>query len=90
MILNLSYSANTREEDEFRSRTGLEPPTFALNSIIGNIGAPVNTIPNGALEDTIETLEESHHSKLIKRNGELETQCSDYTDSSIHRFSVHQ
>ena len=55
LILNLTQTANVREESESLTRTGFEPPMFASNSILGNIGAPVDIYmdyPNdNALED---------------------------------------
>ena len=44
MVLNLSHAANTEEDLECYSRTGLEPPVFAINPLIGNIGAPLRTL----------------------------------------------
>ena len=54
MIFNLSYAANYREESMFRSQTGLEPPTFATNAVLGNIGAPLRTLTNDDQEDGLE------------------------------------
>ena len=45
-MLNLTQAADTREDFEFRSRTGLEPPIFATSSVLGNIGEPLRTIPD--------------------------------------------
>ena len=44
LVLNLCHAANTDEDSEFRSRTGLEPPNFASGPILGNIGGPVRTL----------------------------------------------
>ena len=43
LVLNLSHAVNTREDSEFRTRTNLEPPTFASGPFLGNIGGPVHT-----------------------------------------------
>ena len=51
LVLNLSHTANTREDSEFRTRTGLEPPIFVNNSILGNIGGPLRTLPDGFEDD---------------------------------------
>ena len=50
LVLNLSHTANAREHSTFRSRTGIEPPLFATNSMLGNVGAPVRT----SFEDDID------------------------------------
>ena len=44
LVLNLSHTANAREDSEFRSQTGLEPPLFAVNPVLGNIGASIRTV----------------------------------------------
>ena len=51
--MNLRHVANTREVSEFRSRTSLEPPTFATGPFLGNIGGPVHTF----LDELDEELE---------------------------------
>ena len=43
LILNLSYTSNTRDNSEFGTRSGLEPPAFAVTSI-GNFGGYVSTL----------------------------------------------
>ena len=44
LVLNLIHGANARDDSEFRTRTGLEPPTFATGPYLGNIGGPVRTL----------------------------------------------
>lgn len=51
LVLNLSHAANSREDTEFRSRTGLDPPVFASNPILGNIGAPLRMLPDDFYDD---------------------------------------
>ena len=51
--MNLIHGANAREDSEFRSRTGLEPPTFATGPYLGNIGGPVRTLPD-EFDDELE------------------------------------
>ena len=46
LILNLVQGADNREDTEFRTRTGLEPPSFAAGSFLGDIGGPVRTLPD--------------------------------------------
>ena len=46
LVLNLIHNANAREDSEFRTRTGLEPPTFASGPFLGSIGGPVRTLPD--------------------------------------------
>ena len=49
--MNLSHAADTSEESEFRSRTGIEPPTFAAGPVLGNIGGPLRTLPDDLDDD---------------------------------------
>lgn len=56
LVLNLIRTANANEDSEFRTRTGLEPPTFAAGPFLGSIGGPLafHTPPgfdNDLLED---------------------------------------
>ena len=44
LVLNLIHGANAREDSEFRTQTGLEPPTFATGPYLGNIGGPVRSL----------------------------------------------
>ena len=46
LILNLIQGADQREDEEFWTRTGLEPPAFATGSFLGNIGGPLRTLSN--------------------------------------------
>ena len=55
LVLNLRHNANTREDSEFRTRTGLEPPAFAEGPVIGNIGAPLRVLPIEWDEDMSES-----------------------------------
>lgn len=58
LILNLSHTANAGEESDFRSGTGLDSPVFALNSVLGNIGGTMRTLPDDLFIDEPETNEE--------------------------------
>ena len=53
LVLSLSDAANPQEDTEFRSRTGLEPPTFAAGPFLGNIGGPVRTIEDDLDDDIV-------------------------------------
>ena len=55
LVLNLSHSANEREESESRSSTKIEAPVFASNSFLGNIGGTMRSIPNDVDDDLSET-----------------------------------
>ena len=68
LILNLIHGANAREDSEFRTRTGLEPPTFATGPYLGNIGGPVRTLP----DDFDDELEQGDDGTL--NTGELESE----------------
>lgn len=46
LVLNLSDAVSAREDSEFRTRTGLEPPTFAAGPVLGNIGGSLRTFPD--------------------------------------------
>lgn len=51
LVLNLSQTADAREDSEFRTRTGVEPPVFVVtNSLLGNIGRSIRTVPYDDLE----------------------------------------
>ena len=43
LVLDLSLAIGAQEDSDFFSRTGLDPPIFAMSSIIGNIGGPMRT-----------------------------------------------
>ena len=51
LVLNLSHTVSTREDSEFRSRTGMDVPVFARHSVLGSIGNPVRTLPDEIYED---------------------------------------
>ena len=53
-MLNLSHAVNTREDSEFRTRTNLEPPTFASGPFLGNIGGPVHTFSDYPYDDEVD------------------------------------
>lgn len=57
LILNLNHGANAREDSEFRTRTGLEPPAFVLGPVLGNIGGSVRTFPDD-LDNAEEILDD--------------------------------
>ena len=57
LILNLIQGADHREDSDFRTVTGLEPPTFATGSFLGNIGGPLRTLPD---DDEVIELEYVH------------------------------
>ena len=59
LILNLIQGANQREDSEFRTRTGLEPPMFAAGPILGNIGGPFRAFPDDMDSDEVDA-ENSH------------------------------
>ena len=54
LILNLIHGANAREDSEFRTQTGVEPPTFAAGPYLGNIGGPVRTLPDDFDDELVE------------------------------------
>ena len=54
LILNLSQSVNVRENSDFRTRTGFEPPVFVEGPILGNIGGPVSTNNDSLLVEEYE------------------------------------
>ena len=54
LILNLIQGADQREDEEFRTRTGLEPPAFATGSFLGNIGGPLRTLSNNMFDVSFE------------------------------------
>ena len=54
LVLNLSHKTIANEDSEFRSRTGMEPPVFASNSILGHIGGPLRTLPDDMENDAFE------------------------------------
>ena len=45
-MLNLCHTANAEEDSEFRSQTGLDPPMFVVDTILGDIGNPLRTLPD--------------------------------------------
>lgn len=53
LVLDLIHTANTQEDSEFNydSRTGLDPPVFASNSFLGNIGGSFCTLPGGVNDE---------------------------------------
>ena len=53
-MLNLSYSANSREDSEFRTRTNHVLPAFAVGPFLGNIGGPVRSLPDEFYDDEID------------------------------------
>ena len=57
LILNLVQGADHREDSEFRTRTGLEPPGFASGPFLGDIGGPVRTLPDDVDDDIYEGYE---------------------------------
>lgn len=65
LVLNLNYTANIRDDWEYHSQTGLDPPTFASNSVLGNIGGLVRSAPDDFDEESIDVREH------IIDNGEL-------------------
>ena len=68
LVLSLSYEGNTRDNLEYRLRSGLEPPTFASNSVLGNFGGLVRSLPDILDElDINKSKEEQERSS----NGEL-------------------
>lgn len=86
LVLNLRLTANTREDFEFRTCTGLETAVFAHGSIIGNIGAPVRTLPEGWDEDVADwELEDSTRRNEGKSrvNYDLEVQSGDIAVPTI-------
>ena len=54
LVLNLCHAAYPHEDLEFRTRTGLEPPSFAACPGLGNIGGPVHTFPNDFEDEEFE------------------------------------
>ena len=54
LILNLIHGANAQEDSEFRTRTGLEPPTFATGPYLGNIGGPVRSFLDDFDDDFVD------------------------------------
>ena len=54
LILNLVQGADQREDSEFRTRTGLEPPKFATGSFLGSIGGPLRTLPEDMGDELFE------------------------------------
>lgn len=40
-------NGNGDGDEEYRTRTGLEPPTFAAGTVLGNIGGVVSSLDNG-------------------------------------------
>ena len=65
-MLNLSYTANVREDSEFRTRTGLDPPMFASNSFMGNIGAPMRTLSVNDDDDVDDVFESGEASATVR------------------------
>ena len=60
LIQGASASASAREDSEFRTRTGLEPPTFAAGPYLGNIGGPVRTLPHDFDDDFVDASGENN------------------------------
>lgn len=58
LVLNLIQGVDAREGSVYRSRTGLEPPTFAAGPYLGNIGGPVRNL-----------LDDSDDRELVDGNG---------------------
>lgn len=56
LVLSLCHAdaANTREDSEFRTRTGLEPPTFATGPILGKIGGAVRAFPDELNDEMLD------------------------------------
>ena len=81
LILNLNHTADTREDLEFRSKTGLEPQNSATGSFLGNIGRPLRTrlddpadeIPevNEELYDIVGQSTDNAHSDTRAENEEI-------------------
>ena len=46
LVLSLIHGANERDDSEFRTRTGIEPPTFAVGPFLGGIGGSLLTLPD--------------------------------------------
>ena len=53
LVLNLNHTANAEEDSEFRTRTGLEPPEFAANPVLGNIGGSLRTLSENHYDDEV-------------------------------------
>ena len=56
LVLNLNHAANAREDSdsELRTRTNLEPPTFAAGPFLGNIGGRVRSLSDEFYDDELE------------------------------------
>lgn len=72
LVLSLSYSANAREDSEYRSRSGFEPPLFAANSVLGNIGGLVHSLP-----DSFDGLEETSGSQKANNGDDRNFEAQD-------------
>lgn len=62
LVLNLIHTANADEDSVFRTRTGLEPPTFATGPFLGSIGGRFSYRPDdfdGLSEKGDERVDES-------------------------------
>lgn len=57
LVLNLSHAANANDDSEFRTKTGLEPLSFASGPVLGNIGGPVRSFPDEDWEDEMPETE---------------------------------
>lgn len=70
LVLNLTHAANSHGDSTF-SKSGLGPPVFASNSILGNIGGPVNTSFGDGFD---EDLDMNVSIYLGRAGGEIEMQ----------------
>lgn len=69
LVLNLSHAANANDDSDFRTRTGLEPLSFASGPVLGNIGGPVRSFPDDDWDDEVPDESEGYEMVSLDRAG---------------------
>ena len=84
LVLNLSHTANSREDSEFRTRTNLKPPTFATGPFLGNIGGPVHSLQDEFYDDEFgeDAIEDNEDVQPGRGDGAISTVQHNATSSS--------
>ena len=87
LVLNLKHGANAREDSEFRTRTGLEPPAFASGPFLGSIGGPVRTMPDDFDNDFKDDMLDDHDKVVNDTSTSSSSDC--FEDDNCSTETAH-